>query len=101
MDLGPEQLRSDLDALVQALVEIHPDAIDLVGRERFDALVADAEGSLASGGDAGRLWVVAAPLVAAVGDGHTLLLPPRPAAGRATPWQLVERDGAAASATVR
>ncbi|MCB9686531.1 MAG: PDZ domain-containing protein [Alphaproteobacteria bacterium] len=93
MDLGAEQLRQDLAVVVQALREVHPDAVDAVGHERFEAMVVEAEEALEDGGDAGRLWVVAAPLVAAVGDGHTLLLPPPAPPGRATPWRIEARDG--------
>ncbi|PKN24356.1 MAG: hypothetical protein CVU65_12030 [Deltaproteobacteria bacterium HGW-Deltaproteobacteria-22] len=70
--IAPNQAAADLHTLATELATRHHDLFFRLPRERWDRLVAEAGGGLASLSRAG-LAVRFAKLVAAVGDGHTEL----------------------------
>ncbi|MBU1509711.1 hypothetical protein KKD52_05070, partial [Myxococcota bacterium] len=70
--IAPNQAAADLHTLATELVTRHHNLFFRLPRERWDRLVAEAGGGLASLSRAG-LAVRFAKLVAAVGDGHTEL----------------------------
>lgn len=86
-------LADDLDEVVRRLAEVHPDAVASMSPDAWAARRADALAGLAEARDPAGFWWVVAPLVAAVGDGHTVLWPPDPA--HAVPWELELGPGGA------
>jgi len=72
-----EDLRSDLLQIRRALEEMHPAVYGLTGKEAFERLYEQQLGRIDGPKKLGEFFQIAAPLVAAVGCGHTALAIPR------------------------
>lgn len=71
--LGKKHAEFDIRALVYALSEIHPDMFSVCGQEEFFTLVDNATQTLPDSVSTLELYRRLAPVVAALGDGHTNL----------------------------
>ena len=71
--LSREQAEFDIRALVYGLSEIHPDIYSVCEQAVFHRAVNDAVKGLPDSISIPELYLVAAPLVAMIGDGHTNL----------------------------
>jgi len=71
--LSREQAEFDINALVYALSEIHPDMFSMCRQEDFFSAVNSAIASLPDSLSIVELYRKAAPIVSMIGDGHTNL----------------------------
>ena len=67
------QARFDLDALMNALREIHPDIYSVCGQEKLLTRFNEVRESLPDTLTTVEFYKAAAPLVSMIGDGHTML----------------------------
>lgn len=71
--LTRRQAQFDLDALWNALREIHPDIYSMTGQEKLLTQFHEVRGSLPDTLTTIELYRAAAPIVSMIGDGHTML----------------------------
>lgn len=71
--LSREQALFDMDALMYALSQIHPDIYSVVGQERLLRAFEDAKRNMPDTLTTVDLYRIAAPIVSLIGDGHTCL----------------------------
>jgi hypothetical protein len=76
MPFAAEDLRADLLQIRRSLEETHPAVYGFTGKEAFDRLYEAQLAALDGPKTLGEFYAIAAPLVAAVGCGHTALLIP-------------------------
>ncbi len=76
LDLSPAQWREDLDALARELPKRHANAFFFLKKPEFDARVAVLRAKLDRlNGD--EAFVAFSQIVNAIGDGHTVIVPPK------------------------
>ena len=73
---SPEELRQDLDLLAETIEQVHPAPYTYVSREEMARKRAALEAQLTGSLDRVEFFRLVAPLVAALGDGHTSIAPP-------------------------
>lgn len=71
--LTRKQARFDLDALMNALREIHPDIYSVTGQEKLLTRFHQVRESLPDTMTTVEFYKAAAPIVSMIGDGHTML----------------------------
>lgn len=98
--IPPTYLREDLRQLVRTLEDVHPNLFLQIERTSFNRQVDSLSGVLKDALSPREFWVLTAPLVASVGDGHTFLAFPRnswksylKSGGRFFPAELRIEDG--------
>jgi hypothetical protein len=70
------ELRADLAHLIDTLTAVHPAPFGRIARVDFDAERARLEAELRDGMTARQFYLLIGPLLARLGDGHTLAQPP-------------------------
>lgn len=71
--LTREQATFDLDAMMYALLEIHPDIFSVTGQELLLSAFEQAKSELPDSLTIAELYKRAAPIVSLIGDGHTMV----------------------------
>ncbi len=71
--LSREQALFDIDALVYALTEIHPDIYSVAGHEKLHRAFNAAREAVTDSMTTIDLYRITAPAVSLIGDGHTML----------------------------
>lgn len=74
--LRKEQAVSDIDSLVFAISEVHPNMFSACKQGEFFKMANDIKESLPDSVSAWQLYVVLQPLIVKIGDGHTSLMFP-------------------------
>lgn len=74
--ISPDELKQDLDFLLKTIEEVHPNMYAYTGKEEFDPLREKLYESIDHPMNRLEFYKLAAPVVAALKNGHTMLQPP-------------------------